>query len=320
MGQQAWGWLIAVYLFLGGLGAGSFLIAAFFELRGWRYQRDFCPVALVGSTVSGPLVALGSALLIFDLGAGKMEPWRILYMFTHPSSVMTWGIWILTIFIPLAFAYGFLELVEILPFLRRLVSKSNLGSKLLGKVRSYRKWVAAIGSMFAVATAIYTGVLLSIVGPSVPLWSQPVLPFIAFPMLPVLFLVSAISTGLGLAFDVTAPIGDPEIQTRHRIMDLSHILLIGLEGILIGLLLVVALNHGGPAAEAAQIIIAGPLSAVFWVGVVLVGLVYPFVVHAYAIGRGRHSVLTGITSGLGIVIAGLLLRYMIVIAGVPAAL
>ena len=247
MGQQAWGWLIAVYLFLGGLGAGSFLIAAFFELRGWRYQKDFCPVALVGSTVSGPLVALGSLLLIFDLGAGKMEPWRIFYMFTHPSSVMTWGIWILTAFIPLAFAYGFLELMEVMPFLKRLISKWV--PSLITKTRTYRRWVAAVGSVFAVATAVYTGVLLSIVGPAVPLWSQNVLPFLGLPMLPILFLVSAVSTGLGLAFDVTAPIGDPEIQTRHRIMDLSHILLIGLEGILIGLLLVAALNHGGPAAD-----------------------------------------------------------------------
>jgi len=318
MGQTAWGWLIAVYLFLGGLGAGSFLIAAFFELRGWRYQKEFCPVVLVGATVSGPLIALGSLLLIFDLGAGKMEPWRIFYMFTHPSSVMTWGIWILTIFIPLAFVYGFLELMEVVPFLKEFVSKRV--PSLLTKTRAYRRWVAAIGSVFAVGTAIYTGVLLSIVGPSVPLWSQPVLPFLAFPMLPVLFLVSAVSTGLGLAFDVTAPIADPEIQLRHRIMDLSHILLIGIEAILIGFLLIAALNAGGAAADAARMIMFGPLSIVFWVGVVVVGLIYPFVVHAYAIGRGQHSMLSGVSSGVGIIIAGLLLRYMIVIAGIPAAL
>jgi polysulfide reductase chain C len=318
MAQTAWGWLIAVYLFLGGLGAGSFLIAAFFELRGWRYQKDFCPVALVGATVSGPLVALGSVLLIFDLGAGKMEPWRIFYMFTHPSSVMTWGIWILTAFIPLALVYGFLEVMEVIPFIKGFVSKRV--PSLLAKARTYRRWVAAVGSVFAVGTAIYTGVLLSIVGPSVPLWSQPILPFLTMPMLPVLFLVSAVSTGLGLAFDVTAPIGDPEIQLRHRIMDLSHILLIAIEGILIGFLLLAALNNGGTAADAARMIMFGPLSIVFWVGVVLVGLVYPFVVHAYAIGRGQHSMLTGISSGVGIIIAGLLLRYMIVVAGIPAAL
>lgn len=318
MSQTAWGWLIAIYLFLGGLGAGSFLMAAFFELSGWRYRSQFCPVALVGATVSGPLVALGSALLIFDLGAGRTQPWRIFYMFTHFSSVMTWGIYILSIFIPLALVYGFLELMESEAFLKGFVSAR--APWLLRNGRTYRKWVAAVGSVFAVATAVYTGVLISDVGPAIPLWSQPVLPFVRIPMLPILFFISAISTGMGLTFDISATIADPEIQRRFRVMDLSHILLIGLENIAIGLLFISALSSGGSAAEAARIVLYGPLAVVFWVGVVLVGLVFPFVVHAYAIGRGQHSLVSGVGSGVGIVIAGLLLRYMIVYAGIPAAL
>ncbi|MDH7488028.1 MAG: polysulfide reductase NrfD [Anaerolineae bacterium] len=318
MGQTAWGWLIAIYLFLGGLGAGSFLMAAFFELSGWRYRSKFCPVALVGATVSGPLVALGSLLLIFDLGAGRMQPWRILYMFTHFSSVMTWGIYILSIFIPLALVYGFLELMESEPWLKGFVAARL--PWLLRNGRTYRRWVAAVGSVFAVATAVYTGVLISDVGPAIPLWSQPVLPFVRIPMLPILFFISAISTGMGLTFDISATIADPEIQRRFRIMDLSHILLIGLENIAIGLLFISALSSGGSAAESARIVLYGPLAVVFWVGVVLVGLAFPFVVHAYAIGRGQHSLASGVGSGVGIVIAGLLLRYMIVYAGIPAAL
>ena len=61
-------------------------------------------------------------------------------------------------------------------------------------------------------------------------------------------------------------------------------------------------------------------SIVFWVGVALIGLAYPFVVHAYAIGRGRHSLASGIGSGVGLTVAGLLLRYLIVAAGIPAVL
>ncbi|MGQ9666703.1 MAG: NrfD/PsrC family molybdoenzyme membrane anchor subunit, partial [Anaerolineae bacterium] len=80
MGQTHWGWLVAIYLFLGGMGAGSLLTAAIVELTGDRYKHAFCPTTLIGASVSGPLVIIGSLLLIFDLGAGKMEPWRILYM------------------------------------------------------------------------------------------------------------------------------------------------------------------------------------------------------------------------------------------------
>mgnify|MGYP006288197481 FL=1 len=87
--MHEWGWLVAIYLFLGGLGAGALAVAAVFELTGKRYEFDFCPVTLVGATVPGPVVLAGTVLLIFDLGAGLREPWRIPYMLTHLSSVMT---------------------------------------------------------------------------------------------------------------------------------------------------------------------------------------------------------------------------------------
>lgn len=318
MGQTAWGWLVVVYLFLGGLGAGAFLSAALFELSGWRYKRDFCPTALTGATISGPVVILGSVLLIFDLGAGRMEPWRIFYLFTNFDSVMTWGIWLLCLFIPLALFYGLLELVEAEPFLQGLVW-SRL-PRLPRDLRPYRRRVAIVGSVFAVGVAVYTGVLISVVGPAVPFWSLPILPFLPIPMMPVLFLVSALSTGMALTFDLAATIAVPHIQEQVRAMDLVHVVFIGLESILIGLLLIVALGEGGVAAESARMIIFGPLSLVFWVGVVLIGLVIPFLVHAYAVGTGRHSLWLGIGAGAGVVLAGLFLRYLIVTAGIPAHL
>ena len=139
MEQTVWEWPIIIYLFLGGLGAGAFLTAALFELSGWRYRWDFCPGSFTGATISGPAVALGTLLLIVDLGAGKTQPWRILYMFTHFRSVMTWGIWILSFFIPLAFIYGFLELIEVSPFIEGLVQARV--SWLMPRIR--RGWVVA---------------------------------------------------------------------------------------------------------------------------------------------------------------------------------
>jgi polysulfide reductase chain C len=318
MGQTAWGWLVVIYLFLGGLGAGAFLTAAYFELTGLRYRRDFCPVTLTGATISGPAVALGSVLLILDLGVGKAEPWRMIYLFTHFSSPMTWGIWILCLFIPLALIYGLMELIEVEPFLKGLAWAR--APKLLQNMRIWRRRVVAVGSVFAVGTAIYTGVLISAAGPSVPLWSQPILPFLPVPMMPVLFLVSALSTGLGLTFDLAATIALPEIHEEVRSMPLIHVVLIGLENILIGLLLITALSSGGAAADSTRIIMYGPLRIIFWVGVVLIGLVFPFVVHFYAIGAGRHSFWSGIVAGVGIVVAGLFLRYLIITAGIPAYL
>ena len=318
MGQTAWGWTTIVYLFLGGLGAGAFLTAAYVELSGWRHKRNVCPTALTGAAISGPVVILGSLMLVLDLGAGKTEPWRMLYLFTHPSSVMTWGIWILVLFIPLSLFYGLLELIAAEPFVRGLVwARAPI---IVRNLQVYRRRTAIVGSVVAVAVAIYTGVLISAVGPAVPLWSQPLLPFLRIPIMPLLFLVSAVSTGQALTFDTVGTLALPEIQRQMRFMDLAHIGLIGLESVLIGLLLISALNAGGAAAESARLVMYGPLRLIFWVGVVLIGLVFPFVVHAYAIGAGRHSLWSGVGSGIGIAMAGLYLRYLIITAGIPAFL
>ena len=318
MEQMVWKWPVVIYLFLGGLGAGAFLTAALFELSGERYKRNFWPVTLTGAAVSGPVVALGSLLLIVDLGAGKTQPWRIFYMFTHFRSVMTWGIWILSIFIPIAFIYGLLELIEVAPLIQKLVQARV--PWLMARIRHYRRMVTIVGSVLAVAIAIYTGVLLSAVGPGVPLWNQPLVHFLPLPVLPVLFLVSALSTGLALTFDIAATIAQPRIHGQIRIMPLIHVILIGLENILIGLLFISALNAEGVAAESARLVIYGPLSIIFWVGVVLIGLVFPLLVNIYAIGAGRHSLLSGFVSGVGVVMAGLFLRYLIITAGIPASL
>lgn len=322
--QTAWGWLAAIYLFLGGLGAGAFLVAAVFELTSKRYEFDFRPVTLVGATVPGPVVALGAVLLIFDLGAGLREPWRIFYMFTHFTSVMTWGIWILSIFIPLSLIYGFLEVMDAYPKAWEWV-KDQKWTKLLTflqqlPLRQAKRIVAVVGSVFAVGTALYTGVLISAVGPAIPLWSTPVLPFIPIPMLPLLFLVSALSTGVGLTVDLGATLVMPDMQHHIRRLPLIHLVMIGVETLLLSLLFITAFINGGAAAQAAQDIVVGPHSIVFWVLIVLPGFVYPFIVHAYAAGLGQHSPLLGLGSGFGIIIGGLFLRYLIIVSGISAVL
>ncbi|HIQ00918.1 MAG TPA: hypothetical protein EYH30_02120 [Anaerolineales bacterium] len=319
-----WGWLVAIYLFLGGLGAGAFLVAAMFELTNKRYEFEFCAVTLVGATIPGPVIALGTILLIFDLGAGLWEPWRILYMFTHFTSVMTWGIWILSLFLPLSFIYGFLEVMDAYPaawewvkgrkWTRRLTFLQTL------PVRRMKRVVAAVGIVFATGVAVYTGVLLSAVGPSIPLWSTQVLPFIPIPMLPLLFLVSALSTGVGLTIDLAATLVVPEVSHRIRRLPLIHLAMIGIETLLLGFLLITAFLSGGAAAQSARDIVVGPHSIVFWVLIVVPGFIYPFIVHAYAAGLGRHSPASGLGSGIGIVVAGLFLRYLIIVSGIPAAL
>jgi formate-dependent nitrite reductase membrane component NrfD len=308
MAEHHWGWLVAIYLFLGGMGAGAFLIAALIELTGARYKYKYCPTTMVGAGVAGPLILIGTVLLIFDLGAGLREPWRIPLMFLNFRSVMTWGIWILSLFLPIAFAYGALEVMHVHP---EVLAWARKRLRFLPETLPYRRIkrvVCSVGCVLAVGTAVYTGVLLSVVQ-AVPLWNTPVLP--------ALFLVSAVSTGMGLCLDLAATLAVPEIHRRFKQLPLVHMLLIGLEIALLALLLILALNQGGEAAESARLIVLGNRNILFWVLVVGFGMVYPFMVHVYAFARHSHGYISGILSGVGIVIAGLFVRYLIVAAAIP---
>jgi len=308
MSEHYWGWLVAIYLFMGGMGAGAFIIAAVLELTGERYKHQYCPTALVGAGVSGPLIAIGTVLLIFDLGAGLREPWRIFNMFTNWSSVMTWGIWILSFFIPIAFVYGILEVMQVHPgilaWLRRWL-------RFLPETLPYRgikRYVCSIGILLALGTALYTGVLLSVVE-AVPLWATPILP--------ILFLVSAVSTGMGLSLDLSATLMVPETPHRFKRLPLIHIALIGLEIVLLVLFFYTALGQGGEAAESANLILTGAGSLIFWIVVAGLGMVFPLVVNLYALARGSHGYVVGILAGAAIVLAGLFVRYLIVAAAIP---
>ena len=85
--QTVWEWLPAIYLFLGGLGAGAFLVAATLEFSGKREEFDLCPITLAGAILPGPLVALGTVLLIFDLGADSMQSLELVAAFEEEFDI-----------------------------------------------------------------------------------------------------------------------------------------------------------------------------------------------------------------------------------------
>ena len=177
---MVWGWQIAWYLFLGGLGAGATLTS----LVAYRSGSRFVAIERAGATLAGPAVAFGTALLVLDLGIGRSEPWRLMYLYLNWESPMTWGTWILTLFIPIALLHALAVTGPLAPRWERYVAPLR---RICVRARSVLKVAAGV---LAMSAAIYTGVLLS-VPPSFPLLNSW--------LLPVLFLVSALSTGLSAA-------------------------------------------------------------------------------------------------------------------------
>ena len=161
--EPVWGTIIAWYLFLAGLGGGAFITSAYLHLRApyavhlIRYGRIIGPVA----------VCIGLVLLIFDATAGFHNPLRFVFLLTNFGSVMTWGVVFLAAFV--------------------VVALIVLVMDLLGKGRKVPLWLDVIGAALGLCVCVYTGCLLG-VAKTFPLWNNA--------LLPVLFLVSAVSTGM----------------------------------------------------------------------------------------------------------------------------
>jgi hypothetical protein len=178
-----WTWEVAAYLFTGGLAAGSALLAAGGQVTGRPVLRRAGRVAaLAGVVASG-------GLLVADLG--RPEGFHHMLRVVKPTSPMSVGTWVLTVFGPAAGVAAVAEAAGALPqrgvwgVLRRVVPP----------VGDAGGWVAAVT---APVLATYTGVLLA--DTAVPSWHE------AYRELPVVFAGSALASGAAVGL-LAAPAG-----------------------------------------------------------------------------------------------------------------
>jgi polysulfide reductase chain C len=290
MPESAWGWLIVTYLFLAGAGAGAFVAAVACELLAPDWSKS---LARAGSLAAGPLVAVGTVCLVLDLEAGLWQPWRQIYLLSNPSSMITWGVIVLSAFIPVALLYA-AALNEI---------------TVVGRyARKYVGHLGVVGSVLAVATAGYTGVLIAVVN-GVPFWNTPVMP--------VLFTASAMSTGLAVAMLGAALIDITTIRTLSNFA-LGHVIFLAIEGVVLMLFIFMSLTRSVEASASAFMLISGMLSPYFWALVVTVGIVVPFIlsiVEYFEYGKMPTYLVVG--ADLCVLVGGMSLRALIVFAGTP---
>lgn len=300
---MAWGFWIAGYLFFAGAGAGAFLTALTAEL----YSREgFRPLIRSGVVISGPLVIMGMPLLMLDLGIGLREPWRLPYLFLgNPGSIMTWGAWIISIFAGLALLCTVVDVDLRLRPLRWLHRA----------LQPFRLPLFLISGLFAFCTAIYTGLLLGVVN-GVPLWNTAVLP--------ALFFISALSTGLAAAVVVAVvfPLEERKLLEQHFFyLNQIHSLMIVIETIFIFCWLFITANASAAAAAAVTALMTGPLAWVFWLGVVFFGIVDPLLIYIYEVVLKRPLMTYGmIISDGSVLLGGFVLRFLVLAAATPVTL
>ena len=284
---MVWDAIIAIYLFLAGLGAGAFALGA---LTNWA--KTPAPTMKKVSFIVAPVaVAVGTLMLVVDAHAGLMNPLRFFGLVANLGSVMAWGVIVLSAFL----------VVSIVDVIILLVKKSS------------PKVLDIIGAVLAVCVAAYTGVLLGDAGVAFPLWNMAVLP--------ILFIVSAASTGIALTVLITRFVAADEAAALPWLGKAGLVLPV-LELALVIALLAVAGMAGGSAgaAGAASVanLVSGPYAVAFWLGFVVIGLAVPFVLELMS-RRGSQSKALPMAGEACVLVGGFMLRYLVIMAAVAVA-
>ncbi len=287
---HAWHWPIPVYLFLGGLAAGLLFFASYYTIIGkekempavTKWAPFFVPIALV--------VGLGA--LFYDL-TNKLFFWR-LYTTIRIESPMSWGAWALMIITPLSFLWIASYFKEIFP---NWSWKFDFLEKIMDWVTENRKVMAWILLPMSIILGIYTGILLSAFNAR-PLWNNSILG--------PLFLVSGLSTAAALITWISKDAHERHLFTKIDLVLIATELFI-LTHMFMGF-------QAGPSVqqEAAFLLNGGEFTVVFWVFVVILGLVFPAILEiSELIG---YKVPVAVPAML-VIIGGLVFRFVMVEAG-----
>jgi formate-dependent nitrite reductase membrane component NrfD len=169
--KPVWSWEIGTYFFLGGLSAGSYILARVAERMGGSSYRA---LTRAGTAVALAAVLPCPPLLIADLG----DPKRFHHMLRvfKPRSPMNLGSWVLTGYSGMVF----------LAALREWRRGRDLHRRERGVGKASVAAMDLVGLPLALLFSGYTGVLLS--GTSTPVWTKN-------PWLGPLFTTSAIGNG-----------------------------------------------------------------------------------------------------------------------------
>ncbi len=290
---HVWGWEIPVYLFLGGLAAGTMILTAVLAAPGRTPSRAARRLVAAAPV----LVSAGMLALFLDL-ARRAHVFRF-YLAFRPASPMSWGAWILLVVYPVTLLAALAALDE--GDRARVEALAGPLAPALRRARAFAAERAPALRTLSIATGValgaYTGVLLSTLGARA-LWSSA--------LLAPLFLASGLSSGAALL--LLFPVDDGERHLLAR-WDLAAI---GVELTVLALFLVGLATGGAPAREAAALLLGGPFTAVVWTLVVAAGLAVPAALEL--LERRLHLRATAAAPAL-VLVGGLALRVILVAAG-----
>jgi formate-dependent nitrite reductase membrane component NrfD len=276
------------------MGAGSYIIGAIIHwfinpsrvVFIWGLPLDPAKAAILWGPI---LVAIGAPFLILDLGIKK----RFLYACLNPRTS-----WV---------ARGFLILSIFIVFGLVLFAKSVLPFEWLHPESALWHIPEVIAFVFAFGTAIYTGILLKATK-SIPLWNTY--------LLPLLFLVSALSTGSMAIILSTLGTGlfSHDAGALKVLMGREQILVV-IEGIVLYLYLSRSYRASEQGKDSVRLLLFGEKKLIFWGGIVLLGFIFPVILENIASFFPGNEVFIFV-AGILLLFGGFFLRLGVLYAGI----
>jgi polysulfide reductase chain C len=304
--QEAWEFLIACDLFLAALGPGVFIMAVLADWAGFH---------LAGATATpidgwtwnlssifllwGPFAsALGGCLVFLHLGRNR---YRLPTAAMNPgTSWMARGVIIMAGFVVLGCS---LALVSV------------LFPSVPGRLGVVWHVLQVVTLLFALGTVLYTGLLLR---------SMKYVAFWDSPLLPVLFLASALSMGsmgiiIGAGIHGYVVSGQTQVTEIVRAMWRVEVLTMLVQAGVLALYLRDVKRRNKPEGLLSlRSWVSGPWRYRFWGGIVGLGLAFPLVL--LAAGAGLDSSVPAVVGAASGIVGGLVLRLGVLSWGVKEAI
>ena len=286
--------LIVWYLFLGGIGAGTYLVVFALDLLGHAGMRTCAETrrsvevpALVGSAAA---LAFGAVCLLKDLA----RPSEVMLLLTKPT--MT------------AISVGAFALALCLAGLVALAALALRGTA--GRFPRASRALEAATAVCAAVVVTYAGLLLGAM-PSVPLWS-PI-------ALPILLALSSLSTGIACVLAIVS------FKRSSGALAASHAAsrrFAACDGVLIVLeiaflaVFLAELVWGSGSTRPVESLVNDAYTLHFWIGFATLGLIIPLFMECASALAGWKSPSYFAAIAACVIVGGFFLRYWIVHAGV----
>jgi len=264
-------------------GRGNFIALAFFlgGISGGLFMAAAYFDSILGMFIAWLLSLLMGISYMIHLG----QPSQFWRMFMKPqTSWISRGFIFIMLFIGLTFIT--LILAQWFPDAKSAIATFKI-----------------LAGIFAFAQSIYTGFAVSYVS-AIKLWNSAILP--------ILFVVCGFSGGMAVLLGISLGGSESQLALMENI---TRITLIAFAVILI-VYLWNATYSNAAAKDAVARLLGGNIAVIFWIGVVVLGVLIPIAISISTYFMGESSTALLLTAVVTEIIGGLALRYVILEGGI----